>query len=375
MILPYEQRVRIKIDRSTIRFFAGVFVLIFILAALFEALFRIPAIQELVPFQAYGTNHIQFEIQLQNLSKFIIKNGEPNCFILGNSQSLRSIDPFELGEVFHQQNGDTLNCYNFSIVGTNISTTLLFSQILINHYDPELFIVGLSFMDFSEARENRYDPRFEENAWIDQQIGRTSLKGWLLEHSYAYRTLILISYGAPHGMKYDDISKELRKWNSQLGATGYAHSQNVYPVNEQPKPGFVDNFLDEFGNFSVSEWNISSLDSMIELANEQDIQVLIVEMPFHPSLLNMPDNSGQTHEKMADLKYFIDQVNHRIRDISSEYDIPYWEFQLPGAIEDDGWHDRYHLNSYSSPAFSQWLAVKMAEALRQGQMNIPSGDP
>ncbi len=329
-------------------------------------------VQQRVPFQAYGTNHIQFELQLNDLHNFVQKNGAPDCFILGNSQSLRSVDPQVFNQAYQDQTGKNIRCYNFSVVGANISTTYLFSKILIQQYHPRLLILGTSFLDYTESRENRNDPRFEENAWLDYQLGKASLKGWLIDHSYAFRLLQLISYGAPEHLDYTSVNKEIRMWKNQLTAYGYGRSSEVMDLS-QPAPGsFAKNFIELFGKFGTSDWNITSLEDILRLGDDKNIQTLIVEMPYDVSLMDFRDANDRPLPEDAKIKQFVLQINAQIQEIADRYHTPFWQTSQLEIFPADGWHDRYHLNKNGSPVFSQWLAEQMATAVADGQMKDPT---
>jgi hypothetical protein len=334
-----------------------------------EILARSDLVQRHVPLQAYGTNHIQFETEVRNLKAYTASGVMPNCFILGNSQSLRAIEPETLAMAYHAGDRGDLRCYNFSVVGTNNATTLLLARILIDQFHPDLLIVGTNFLDYTESREDLRDARFLDNDWIGYQLGRFSLTGWLLEYSYAYRLLTLVSYAAPGGLNFAEIDKEMRKWDGQLSALGHGDSDRIEPVNEIPKPGFVDNFLEQFGNFSVSGSNLSSLEAVIALARESGAQVLIVEMPYHGSLLELPGEDGEIHPAMRDLDAFIQVVNADIEAIADRQGVPYWEAGRVAIFSDDSWHDRYHLNRSGSQIFTRWLAEEFSRAVLNGQLS------
>lgn len=320
--------------------------LLTLLCVALEIFARISSNNGLIPFQAYGTNHVQFELQLQNLQRYIAQQGPPDCFILGNSQALRGLDPAVFNSVYREQTGQPIACYNFSVVGTNLSTTLYFSRILLEQYQPRLLIIGTNFLDFSESRENRIDTRFEDNPWIQYRLGRPSIQGWLVEHSYAYRLLLFASYGVADGLSLQSIRRELRQWTHSLSEYGYGASSETIDPAEAMKPGFIKNFLAQFGSYTTSQWNLDSLEQIVQRAQSQGSQVVVVEMPYHPSLLDLDPA----------LPAFVGRVNQAIKNITAGKGIPYLQTATLALIPDQGWHDRYHLNSLSSPLFSRWLA-------------------
>ena len=370
--LQSNQRVSLRLTPLAGRTLALAVVLTLVLAAILEGAARTSFVQSRVPFQAYGSNHIQFELQINKLKAFAAQHGAPECLILGTSQSLRGIDPKNLSQAYLQKTGKELHCYNFSIVGANLITTASFSKILVDAYHPNLIILGTSFLDYTQAREKRFDSRFQENAWLDYQVGRFSLEGWLVDHSYAYRLLMLVSYSAPDSLDFRKTAKEVRKWDSQLTDEGYGYSEEVIDPWGVLDPGEIKNFLEEFDDFSVSQQNMDSLGKIVQEAQQKGVQVIIVEMPYHPSLVELRGLEGASYQEIrSKLGHFIQQVDEQTRQIASQYAIPYWTASQAGEMPNRGWHDRYHLNKYGSAVFSQWLAESIAQAITTGQIADP----
>lgn len=333
-----------------------------------EILARSNFVQRRVPFQAYGSNHIQFEMQMANLETFVSQHGAPDCLILGNSQSLRGVDPEILMQSYQEQTGEALLCYNFSVVGANLATTRLFSEMLVDRYDLKLIILGASFLDFTEEQEYRWDKRFLENDWLAYQLGDWSLRGWVMAHSYAFRLVTYASYGAPRGFKFDEVNKEVNKWRQQLTIYGRGSSRDRYSMAEAIKPGFLQSFLGQFGDYTVSPLNLDSLERIIQLAQQEGIQIVIVEMPCHPTLIALPDENKQPHAESARVEAFAQQVNLRVQEIAGRNQSPFWTVEALDSFPDSAWHDRYHLNNKGSALFTQWLAARLVEAIAQGEL-------
>lgn len=345
--------------------------LIFIfLCVLLEAIFRLPAVQNYFPFQAYGINHIQFEYQLKRLAAFVEEHGKPDCFILGTSQSLRGIDPEVLNPDIQQLSGENLTCFNFSIVGVNLSTNLLFAEILQREYAPRLFILGTSFLDLTETRESRYDPRFEESAWVEYMRGKLNLQGWLIDQSYAYRALLYFSYAAPNFMDFSELHDEERKWNYQLTEYGYGYSDHAIDPSQPLSSVFINNFLEQFGSFQLSTWNLLSLEQIAEFSREHHIALVLVIMPYHPALIELRGEDGNSHPAREPLQDFIQRAHQALQEIAERHNLPLWYAPSASAYPSIGWHDLYHLNAKASPTLSHWLAAQIAEALGQGNLTL-----
>ena len=366
-----NQRVSLKLNRSARRYFGGVLVIFIILVGLVEIMVRSNLVQQFVPFQAYGSNHIQFEIQLNKFKMFVAQNGKPNCLILGTSQSLRDIDPKVFSQTYLDRTGNTIRCYNFSVVGATLATTYRLGEILIKQVHPRLLIIGTSYLDYTESREQRNDLRFEDNAWMAFQLGTPSFKGWLLEHSYAYRLLTLVSYGTPYGLDYTSVSKEIRKWKGQLSESGYGYTDKGINPTKTISPGYLKDYLESFGNFTVPTRDLDNLVNLVEFTQRENGQVILVEMPYNSMMLELRDDQGQLLPVNTQINQFVMQINTLLASIENSHQVLFWTTGHLDFIPDNGWLDLYHLNGTSSPLFSQWLAQKVVQAVQNGQIKDP----
>jgi len=371
-IIQIERRVNLQISgRFGLRLIiTAVLILVFLL--LCEMICRSPWVQHRIPFQAYGSNHIQFDYQIGTLKAYVDRNGAPDCFILGTSMPLRAINPAVLGEAYQELTGESLACYNFSVVGATISATTVFAEFLIQHYQPDLFIVGTNFLDFSEAREKADDSRFVDNSWFRYQLGRADLDGWLVEYSYAYRIVKLLSYGAYAGLDYQEVRKESIKWSEQLTMMGYGYEEKVYDVHERVRLEKNLSFLKDFGDFSLSRRNINGLDSLIRLAKQNQVQVVVVHMPYHQSLVEFLDDQGKPLPQKQSMHRLISELDVQLNSIALEQSCLLWRLPDSMQLSDESWLDRYHLNRTGSQAFSRWLAEKIASAVESGQLHAPN---
>ena len=355
-----EQRVSLNLTRPkhAVLFFS---ILLFtILAAAGEALARTPLIQDHIPYQAYGTNHTQMEIQLANLDAFVRENGAPDCLIFGSSQAFRDLDADTFASALEAQAGARFNCYNFGVTGSQVATTAILNKILIQEYRPRLVVIGTSFLDYTEGRDLQIDERFIKNDWLAYKNGDFSINGWLAEHSYAWRALTMLSYSAPYRMQYEEVLREAHKWDGEIASSGFAISQvrirPLLPVED----GFAKNLRLEFGDFGLSERNLDALEQIIADSQSAGAQVLIVEMPYHPALLDLKDERGTPRADRQAILDFQEAANLRIAEIGAEHAVPFIKIDSSLSIPDTVWFDLYHLNRLGAKLFSQWLVSQAA---------------
>ena len=359
----FDQRVTLKISRPrnpALLYGAILFVLACMVG---EMLARTPFIQARISYQAYGTNHTQLELQLNNLDKFVRENGAPDCFIFGSSQAFREVDPIIFASAYEAAGGEQVTCYNFGVTGSQIWSTSILNKILIQKYHPRLVVIGTSFLDYTEGREFQIDDRFKQNDWLEYQTGQFTLGGWLTENSYAWRALTLFSYAAPYGMRYNEVLREAHKWDGEIADSGFAISKKSIDPSVPVEPGFVKNLQLEFGNFGVSERNLSALEETIAFSQEAGAQVILVEMTYHPALLDLKDPKGNPRANREQILAFIEKVNARLGGIASQHGIVFLKFDPALSLPETGWFDLYHLNRDGAEVFSQWLGRQAAQIL------------
>ncbi|MBV6464995.1 MAG: hypothetical protein PGMFKBFP_00261 [Anaerolineales bacterium] len=358
-----EKRVSLKFQHPRLSLGATALVIFILTCLLAEIVARAPFVQAQIPYQAYGINHTQLELQLNLLNKYAREKGAPDCFIFGSSQAFRETDPAAFERSYETVSGEKVNCYNFGVTGSQIWSTSLLSEILIRKYQPRLVVIGTSFLDYTEGREQDINERYLKNDWLRYQTGAFNLNGWLTEHSYAWRALTILSYAAPYGMRYGEVVRGARKWDGEIADNGFALSDVSVNPSLPVETGFVKNLQKEFGDFGVSERNLDALEHLISFSQQAGAQVLIAEMTYHPALLELKDRHGQPRADKARILAFIDKVNARLRDIAKNHGVPFLEAESSVSIPDTGWYDLYHLNRVGAEVFSEWLGGQAARLL------------
>ena len=359
----FDHRVSLNIHRPRTSVSVYGTILFLALCILGELVARTSFVQVQIPYQAYGINHTQMELQLNMLDKFVQENGAPDCFVFGSSQAFREVDPVAFAQAYEAAGGESLTCYNFGVTGSQIWVTSILGKILIPKYHPRLVVIGTSFLDYTEGREADINERFQDNDWLKYKTGQFTLGGWLTEHSYAWRTLTLLSYAAPYGMRYSEVLREARKWDGEIAESGFAISQKSIDPSVPVETGFVKNLQQEFGNFGVSERNLSALEETIAFSQQAGDQVLLAEMTYHPALLELKDQRGNPRVDKEQILSFIGKVNARLNDIAARHEIVFLEFDPNVSLPETGWFDLYHLNRVGAEVFSRWLGGQAAQVL------------
>ncbi|MEK6256270.1 MAG: hypothetical protein N2C13_02990, partial [Chloroflexota bacterium] len=303
--------VKLKISKPFGKTLILSIVFMIIIGVLMELGARSKIAQRIAPVQAYGTNHVQFEVQYQILQEYVENHGAPECIIMGNSMAHRSMNPEIISERIIEKTGSNLECFNFSIVGANIAITATIAEILIERYHPKLLIVGTSFMDYTERRETRKDDRFLKNPWLLYLLGDESWEGWLLNNSYAFRLITFFSYATNQTSSLENIREDIKIAKLRITKTGFAVFRSVFeiwePINEQ----ITKRLLSDLGGYTQSKWNLDKLNEMAKY-QETGVQVIFVEMPYHSTFIEFLDDSGYPLPERDLVRGFVDSSNKSI---------------------------------------------------------------
>ena len=356
----FAQLVKLNLSRPRKPILLLAAVLFLVLSVLLEIFARLPAVQSQLPYQAYGINHAQLETQLKVLDEFVQHNGAPDCFLFGNSQAFREINTNAFEAAYEQASGEDVLCYNFSVTGSQIATTSAFNKMLVEKYHPRLVVIATSFLDYTEGRDKQNDERFKESEWLKYHAGETSISGWLMEASYAWRALTYLSYAAPFGMNFEAVTHEAAQWDTELAPNGNAISKDFINPLAPAEDGFVKKMRAEFGNFGISENNFSALEEVVAFDQSQGAQVILVEMMYHPALLDLNDSRGNPRADRARILDLIARVNAQLDALAQQRGIVYIHFDSSLPIPEKGWFDLYHLNNNGAKVFSAWLGEQVA---------------
>lgn len=356
----FDQLVKLNLSRPRTPILVLAAVLFLTLGVVLEFIARQPLVQNQLPFQAYGINHAQLETQLKMLNQFVQSNGAPDCFLFGNSQAFREINTDAFEQAYEQASGEDVLCYNFSVTGSQIATTAAFNKVLVEKYHPRLVVIGTSFLDYTEGRDQQNDERFKESEWLKYHAGENSISGWLMEVSYAWRALTYLSYAAPYGMDFEPVTHEAAQWDTEIALKGNAVSKKFINPLAPEEDGFVKKMQAEFGSFGLSENNFSALEDVIRYDQGQGAQVLLVEMMYHPALLDLKDARGNPRVDRAQILGLIQRVNTRLDQMAQTYASTYIHFDASLPIPENGWYDLYHLNNNGAKVFSAWLGGQVA---------------
>jgi hypothetical protein len=286
-----------------------------------------------------GTVNAELDIKIQMLDK-VAKEKHLDCIFLGSSQFDAAIIPAVFSEQVYLLTGKKLNCFNFSLGTLTSGPAGKVAKMIINRYHPDLLVYGISARDFSRDFGELTRP-LNSDPWMKYQLNEANIPGWITQNSLFFRLLnqIRVSFNPD----YVVYSKSLF---SLLEADGYL------ALSENKLIRDTDNFIPKYTLYSE---DLSGLDEIINLRN-YGIQVLIIEVPVHPSFLPVyvEANSNQYY------KGFRQPITDRITQHGITF--MYSQEEISKLIPDSGWNDYKHLNKDGAKVFSMWVAERIAQS-------------
>lgn len=325
-----------------------------------EPLARLEVVRQNLPSPSLGKIPRPLEIQLDRLDALVEREGGLDCAFLGAGPAWRGVDPEIFQEGFQSQTGQPIRCFNLAgVSGWSEPFTRLIADILIEQYQPRLLIVTTDAMLASQVDNPYLDElarEFTVEPWVQYQLGQANPTGWLSTHSQAYRNYLLLK----------------RSWDQPKQALNYLLSPDVaslkygnlspnYDPGSEPilkPPSQVELTVYK----RLYNWEVApdSLDTVMRLPEQ--VPVVLVEIPLHPSFFDFLDEGEAGYEQM------IAQIETR----AGQESVPFWRTRPHDLIPEDGWAERQYLNQTGARVFSRWLGEQVGQAVNRRELKNPA---
>ena len=306
-----------------------------------EIVARTPRVQAQDTFTSVDSPSAYFDRDLSALQYQALAQGHIDCIVLGSSMVLNGFDQASFAAVYRQQTQPDLNCVNFGVPGMVAWQAPDIARLLIDLYHPRLLILGTNARDFSDPiGQLQQAGDFTQTPWIRYRLGLGfSLDGWLTDHSYAFRYWLGLRRRAavsaqppPAPTPPVDLS---RPPDRQTEATTY----------------------DLLAHYEISTRGLAGLELILDLPRH-GVQVLLVEMPVHPTYLYFFGRGEQDQELFRST----------ISTAAAAHAVPFLPADPGLSLANGDWFDRDHLNGQGRQVFSTWLARQVAQAAGAGQL-------
>jgi hypothetical protein len=327
--------------------------LLLLIFALGEIGVRQPRVQTYLSTPSLNSRHRHFERQWHRLETYANSGNQIECIALGNSMISNGFDPQLFSQNFHQASSWGINCFNFGVDALTPVSAAALAQILVGTYHPQLLIFGTDARDFAIGRESEETKVITDTAWVQYRLGKFSVEGWIVEHSYLYRyrralaNLMHLNLG-----QIDDINRY---------PYGFEPADIVADIITPPDPDddsyHVQYYYGVLYHYNVQDENRDALAQILG-QRENGTTVVVVEMP-------VPDTyfSFFSHPE-TDYLSFITVLS----ELTSDHGVFLVETKREDLIPDNGWADYSHVNNKGAGIFSEWLGQQLGHAYGNGQI-------
>lgn len=331
-----------------------------ILTGMAEAVVRQPAFQSRLMAPTLNTRHRQFEVQWHRLQQVAQEDGRVDCIVLGNSMVVSGFDPLVFARAYQEETGETLTCFNFGVDAIPTMPAGALAKILIEDYQPRLFIYGLDARDLAVARTDRDTTVILDMPWVQYRMGHFNLEGWLIEHSALYRYRRLL-YNLSR-FQYRDTLRSYYGPETARGRLGYDPDETVADyINVPPDPNNpefqIQYYYRLLSDYQLDAENQAGLEML--LAQQQAPgQFLVLEMPVPDTYFFFFGDAAADH----------DTFTRYVNETSARYHVPFWQTSSLRLFPDDSWMDYSHLNAKGAEIFSAWLGHQISQAVKNGEL-------
>jgi hypothetical protein len=352
----------LKIERPLGGVLWRALLLLAVLLAAAEGLARSAWVQQRLEVASLGNYHYQFEIKWFQLQRYVQAHGGVDVLFLGSSLVNSGIQPQEVNRAFVEASGEPeLRIFNFGVEGLTVQPNSVVARLLAESFHPGVIIFGTEIRDYAANNGVETAEKFLSDPWLRYRLGEFSLRGWLAEHSAAYRYFLAyrnwMSWGfaESHGLV-------LRR-SAALTADGYDVENRVAEraqLEVDPSNPEDAEALAIFAGFRIDEGRLADLQALLDLQQAAGVRVLVVEMPVTPQFYQLFEQGQAAHDE------FVQVVSAQVEAAGSVFYPALPEEQLP----EDGRSDRVHLSKYGAAVFSRTLGTWLAELSSQPGLEL-----
>lgn len=324
-----------------------------------ELTLRQPAVQARLPLPSIGSSHRLFEIQVAQMDRLAAESSPVECVLLGSSQAYRGFDPGAFAAGYASVAGEPLTCYNFGLGGLTPATAEDVATLIIDRYDPALFIYTIEAFALDEDSEfnNAFDA-IAQNVWVEYRNGEWSADGWLRDKSAAYRYYLLYRNWMQLG--FNQMLADNREREAATTPLGQGPEPEVrHDVSRPPTEDERPNAYRTLASVEAGANHLAAVDAILAIGRTRPL--VLVEMPLHPNFIPVAGNG------MADF----DAQMALLTQAADRFDVPFVTSTGRIDLPDPLWSDHNHLNATGAPVLSRWLGEQVASLVADGTLADP----
>jgi hypothetical protein len=341
--------------------FSGLLVFV-ILAGLLEGAFRLDIGESVFPLRSVGNYHTQFEIKWFKLEDYVKKNGGVDVILLGNSMVNTGIDPKIVAARYGELTGEDVRIFNFGVEGLTVEPLSDLAKILMDKYHPRVIILYTEMRDYITGNGNQTTSDFLSNAWIQQQLGHSSVEGFLETNSLALQRVLPLRFWSQPDF-IDDYLFEIKR-NNDTSKQGYEPEKKVgtdiTTPPSQDDPDEAANFA-LFKDFKIDPGRQADLENILSFTREGTV-VIVSEMPAYPTFYAYIDDPSVRETYLKDIQTIVEG--------SGGVFVPAISYDL---IPLSGRADNHHLNKEGASIYSSLLAEQLAALCAEQEICLMPG--
>lgn len=329
-----------------IRFIIYSLFLTLTLAGILETVSRIGFIQNHLPMSSRGINHHFLDLKFALSQRLARNQGGIDAVMIGTSQVAVSFNPEYFSPRYREHTGSDITAFNFGVAGLTLKAEIELIHILIEDYQPEWILIGLSVPMLSE-KTRAAEKRILTSPWVQYRNNDINFPGFLIEHSRFFRYFLRFR----QWLQYPDFSARISKKESRISPHGFSNFKNPSSTRSLAlDPERIQQFRDNLKDYSISRERVEDLDRVLSFRDKTNL--IVIEMPVHPYFKTFYKNGELDHKRTVNI----------IRNRCLHHSVPFIPAANPAFDSGRIWDQTNHMNAIGAEIFSLWLADKLAEA-------------
>jgi hypothetical protein len=285
--------------------------------------------------------------------------------LLGSSLTNSGVEPEEINKAYTKATGnEPLRIFNFGVEGLTIQPNSAVARLLFETYHPKVLIFGTEIRDYAANNGVGVANEILSDPWIRYRMGDFNLRGWLAEHSIAYRYYL----ANRNYLTWDFYTNQATLVNriKIVNDDGYDVENRVSEdAFLPPDPENEDDaaYFELFKDFEIDPGRIDNLHDMLEAGEEHGVTIIFMNMPVVHTFFDFFEGG------MVEYENFVTVISGEVI-AGGGYFVPAPPEELIPPL---GRSDRVHLNKYGAPIFSRYIGEQLAELVLAGEISFAEG--
>jgi hypothetical protein len=313
-----------------------------------EGVARLGAMWERLPPPTLGTAVPHLEALVARAQRLERREGPIDCIFVGDSTVAMNLDPVAFAAGYAERARRPIRCFNAAVPALAASHAGAVAGLFVQLLHPRLIVFGTNVRDFLPEMGEDAGRNLEASPWFRYRMGIWSVRGWLFEHSLAFRQLCTAAAWL------DPVwwNRARRADASAVREDGFVGVDADGSALERPIGREADGIRRlTAGGFVPSPAALQGLRQLLDLRTTGR-DVVVVEIPSHPTAI------GYLTHGQEDRAAFIRAIGA----LTAGRGVPFWPAE-PSLSPVSGWVDRTHMNRMGAAFYARALGRRVADAV------------